>query len=153
MRQNAFERKLVELVRPEVESLGFIFWGLSSPSAGEKRVIRIYIDGPDGVEIDDCASVSRQVALVLEVEDIVSGAFTLEVSSPGLERKFFTLEQLAGYVGRTIEVKLFAPVDNRRNFKGTLTETGPSEFTVDTGKEAVRLDWDSVKQTKLVHEF
>ncbi len=153
MRQNAFERTLVDLVRPEVESLGFTFWGLTSPSAGSKRVIRIYIDGPDGVSIDNCAEVSRQVGLVLEVEDIVSGAFTLEVSSPGLERKFFTLEQLGEYVGRTIEVKLAIPVNNRRNFKGALKELSPAGFVLAMGDEDTTLDWDAVKEAKLVHEF
>lgn len=153
MRQNAFEKELVELVRPEVESLGFSFWGLSAPTAGKKRVIRIYIDGPDGVSIDNCAEVSRQVGLVLEVEDIVSGAFNLEVSSPGLERKFFTLEQLADYVGRTLEVKLAFPVDNRRNFKGSLKELTPTGFILDTGENEAAMDWDAVKEAKLVHEF
>ncbi|WP_147821897.1 ribosome maturation factor RimP [Salidesulfovibrio onnuriiensis] len=153
MRQNAFEKELAELIRPEVESLGFSFWGLTSPSAGKKRVIRIYIDGPEGVNIDDCAQVSRQVGLVLEVEDIINGAFNLEVSSPGLERKFFTLEQLVGYEGRTLEVKLAIPVNNRRNFKGVLKEITPSGIVLDMKDEDVRLDWDTVKEAKLVHEF
>lgn len=153
MRQSGFERKLTEIIKPEVESLGFGYWGLSAPSSGSRRVIRIYIDGPEGVSIDDCATVSRQVGLVLEVEDIVPGAFTLEVSSPGLERKFFTLDQMGEYKGKTVEVKLFAPVNSCKHFKGTLSAVEADSITLDMEKESIRMEWDAVREAKLVHEF
>ncbi|KAB1440244.1 ribosome maturation factor RimP [Pseudodesulfovibrio senegalensis] len=153
MRHNAFERKLAELVETEVKSLGFTFWGLSMASSGKKRVIRIFIDGPEGVNIDDCAKVSRQVDIVLEAEDIIPGAFTLEVSSPGLERRFFTLDQLGDYVNRTLDVHLAEPIDGRRHFKGKLVAVTDTGLEIECDGEPHRLDWDDVREATLVHEF
>ncbi len=153
MRQNALERKLAELVKAEVESFGFSFWGLNAASSGKKRAIRIYIDGPEGVNIDDCAKVSRQIDIVIEAEDIIPGAFTLEVSSPGLERKFFTLDQLGDYVDRTLDVHLSEPIDGRRHFKGKLLTVTDSGVELECSGESHRLDWDDVREATLVHEF
>jgi Uncharacterized protein conserved in bacteria len=78
-----------------------------------------------GVTVDQCADLSRLLGLSLDVEDIVSGAYMLEVSSPGLERLFFTADQLAGAVGKVVEMTLSRPAEgfpNRRKFKGTLLE-------------------------------
>ncbi|WP_243547073.1 ribosome maturation factor RimP [Pseudodesulfovibrio tunisiensis] len=153
MRLNSFEQQLTDLIRPEVESLGHVFWGLTAPSAGKKRIVRIYIDNPDGVTIDQCAKVSRHVGLILEVEDIVPGAYTLEVSSPGFERRFFTLEQMADYVGREVTVKLHDPRDGQRNFKGGLVRIDPEGPVLDIEGDEMFLEWEDVKEARLVHNF
>ena len=84
-------------------------------------VLRIFIDGKQGVSIDDCASVSRQVGTFLEVEDIIQHAYTLEVSSPGVERPLKRLEDFVRFSGRKVRIKLRDPVDNQRVFCGLLT--------------------------------
>jgi len=152
MRQT-FEDMLSDIIRPEVEGLGYRLWGIISPPSGKKRVVRIYIDGPDGVNIDQCAKVSRQVSLMLEVEDIIPGAYTLEVSSPGLERRFFTSNQLADYIGKQINVKLFEAIDGRRNFKGELKGVNDDIITLSVENENIDLGWHSIKEARLVHEF
>ncbi|BCS86805.1 ribosome maturation factor RimP [Pseudodesulfovibrio sediminis] len=152
MRQT-FEEMLTDIIRPEIENLGLIFWGLSSPPSGKKRVVRIYIDGEDGVHIDQCAHVSRQVGLMLEVEDVIPGAFTLEVSSPGLERRFFTPEQMVGYIGRTIKVTLVDPVADRRKLKGELVAVKGDTITMTVDEETMDIDWLSIKKARLIHEF
>lgn len=152
MRQT-FEEQLTELVRPEVEGLGCTLWGLTSPTKGKKRIIRIYIDGKDGATIDKCAEVSRQVGLMLEVEDIVPGAFTLEVSSPGLDRRFFSTEQMSDYVGRKVRAQTHDPIEGRRKFTGELMGFGDDEFTVAIDGENVTLNWTDIKEVRLVHEF
>jgi len=152
MRQT-FEEMLSEIIRPEVEGLGYQFWGLTSPASGKKRVIRIYIDGPDGVNIDQCAKVSRQVGLMLEVENTIPGAFTLEVSSPGLERRFFSSSQMSDYVGRQIDVKLIDVIDGRRRFKGELTGIKGDTFTLAVDNENIDFAWLSIKEARLVHDF
>ncbi len=148
-----FEETLTELIRPEVEALGVELWGLTSPSTGKKRVIRIYVDGPDGATIDQCASVSRQVGLMLEVEDIIPGAFILEVSSPGLERRFFSTAQMEKYVGRKMLAKTYEAIDGSRKFTGELKGYDENAFTLDVDNEDVTLDWTAVKDVRLVHEF
>ncbi|BDQ35409.1 ribosome maturation factor RimP [Pseudodesulfovibrio portus] len=152
MRQT-FEEMLSDIIRPEVENLGYVFWGLSSPASGKKRVVRIYIDHEGGVTIDQCAQVSRQVGLMLEVEDVIPGAFTLEVSSPGLERPFFRPEQMAAYVGRIVEVVLNEPVGERKKFKGELKGVDGDTFTLALEDDTMDFDWLSVKKATLVHEF
>jgi ribosome maturation factor RimP len=152
MRQT-FEEMLSDIIRPEVENLGYVFWGLSSPASGKKRVVRIYIDHEGGVTIDQCAQVSRQVGLMLEVEDVIPGAFTLEVSSPGLERPFFQPGQMADYVGRTVEVVLNEPVSERKKFKGELKSVSGDTVTLALEDDTMDFDWLSVKKATLVHEF
>lgn len=152
-----FEETLADIIRPEVEGLGCTLWGLASPSKGERRIIRIYIDGPDGVTIDQCAKVSRQVSLLLEVEDIIPGAYILEVSSPGLDRRFFSTAQMADYVGRQVTALLYEARDGRRKVTGVLKGIGPDadrkEFTLDEGGQDVTLSWNDLKEVRLVHEF
>ncbi|MBG0790913.1 MAG: ribosome maturation factor RimP [Desulfovibrionaceae bacterium] len=152
MRQT-FEEMLSDMVRPEVENLGYVFWGLASPPSGKKRIVRIYIDHKDGVTIDQCAEVSRQVGLMLDVEDVIPGAFTLEVSSPGLERPFFRPEQMADYLGRTIDLVLNEPVGDRKKFKGELTGVNGNAVTLTVDNQPMDFDWPFVKKATLVHEF
>jgi len=152
MRQT-FEEKLTDIIRPEVEGLGCRFWGLSSPSKGKKRIVRIYIDGDKGATIDQCAKVSRQVGLMLEVEDIIPGAFTLEVSSPGLDRRFFATEQMHDYVGKKLTVQTYDAIDGQRKFTGELAEVADTAFTLDIDGEKTTFDWPDVKEVRLVHEF
>jgi ribosome maturation factor RimP len=85
-------------------------------------VLRIFIDGKEGVTIDNCASVSRQVGTYLEVEDIIRHAYTLEVSSPGAERPLKRVEDFIRFSGKKVRVKLNDPVDNQRVFCGILTD-------------------------------
>lgn len=153
MARKRFEEVLDELIRPEVEGLGFSLWGISSPTGGGKRRILIYIDGPNGVTIDDCAAVSRQVGLVFEMEDVIPGAYTLEVSSPGLERKFFNVGQMAAYTGKEIDVSLWEAREGNRKFRGTLAQTDDDSFVLNTDKGEQTFVWDDVKQARLVHAF
>jgi len=148
-----FEETLAELIRPEVEALGCQLWGLSSPSKGQRRIIRIYIDGPDGVTIDKCAEVSRQVGLLLEVEDIIPGAFILEVSSPGMDRRFFSTAQMDDYTGSRITALLHEARDGRRKVTGILARVGDAEFTVDEDGQETTLAWNDLKEVRLVPEF
>lgn len=153
MTRKRFEDILDELVRPEVEGLGYSLWGISCPGGGGKRRILIYIDGPDGVTVDACAEVSRQVGLVLEMEDAVPGAFTLEVSSPGLEREFFSIDQMAAYTGKPVRVTLWEPRQEQRKFSGTLAGIENNAFVLETENGNESFSWDEVKKARLVHVF
>ena len=114
------ESRLIELLAPTVESLGFELWGLELLSPNRHATLRLYIEGEAGVSVDDCAKVSRHVSSVMDVEDPINGEYTLEVSSPGIDRLLFKPEQYALYVGEPIEVKLRLPFDGRRKFRGWL---------------------------------
>ena len=114
------EKQIEDLLRPTVEALGFELWGLEFRSQGRHTLLRIYIDSENGVTVDDCAAVSRHVGGVLDVDDPISGEYTLEVSSPGIDRLLFRLEQYSPYVGEWIELRLRTPFEGRRKYKGTL---------------------------------
>ena len=85
------EEKLRALLEPVVTGFGLTLWGMEYIPHGGRATLRIYIDSPDGVGIDDCERVSHQVGSVLDVEDAIASDYTLEVSSPGLERRLYEL--------------------------------------------------------------
>lgn len=152
MRRN-FEETLTELIRPEVEALGCTLWGLTAPNKGKKRIVRIYIEDEGGATIDKCAKVSRQVGLMLEVEDIIPGAFTLEVSSPGLDRRFFSTDQMREYMGKKLTAQTYDVFDGRRKFTGELKKVEDDAFTLEMDGEDVTLHWTDIKDVRLVYEF
>lgn len=113
------EDALIELVAPVASALDCIFWGLEYLSSGRHAVLRIYID-KDPITVEDCEKVSRQVASLLDVEDLITNEYTLEVSSPGLDRPLYTLIQFDQYKGSKVALRLRLPHKGRRNFKGLL---------------------------------
>lgn len=145
--------KIIDVVRPTVESLGLTLWGVEFTPAGKRSVLRVFIEHPEGVDIEHCATVSRHLSLVLDVEDVVPGGYNLEVSSPGLDRRFFTLEQAAGYVGSRISVQLFQPLDGRRNFQGVLQAVQEDRITLIVDGKPVELPWPDVKQARCAPDF
>ncbi len=114
------EQKIEALLEPTIEALGFELWGLEYLSQGRHTILRLYIDGENGITVDDCAEVSRHVSGVMDVEDPITGEYTLEVSSPGVDRLLFRLDHYPLYVGEWIELRLRTPFEGRRKFKGTL---------------------------------
>ncbi|MDD4950973.1 MAG: ribosome maturation factor RimP [Desulfovibrionaceae bacterium] len=145
--------RLRGLIESEVRALGFDLWGLEAGSGPGKGLIRVYIDSPGGVDVDACAKVGRPLSVALDVEDAVPGSYFLEVSSPGLERRFFSPGQLGPYVGRTVEATLAEPMEGRRRITGTLIAAGPDWLTIEESGHGFRLDWGRVKRARLVHEF
>lgn len=138
---------------PVVESLGFQFWGLEYIQ-GRGATLRIYIDKEDdGISVDDCALVSHQISGVLDVEDPISGEYNLEVSSPGMERPLFTLEQWAQYLGEDMQMRLLAPVAGKRRLTATLTAIEGDELLVSVQGEALRVPFAQVDRANLVAKF
>ena len=114
------EQQIQQLLEPTVEAMGFELWGVEYMSQGKYSVLRVFIDHENGITVTDCAAVSEQVGSVLDVEDPVTGEYTLEVSSPGMDRLLFKLEQFPAYVGELVELRLRRAFEGRRKFKGIL---------------------------------
>lgn len=154
MEQGSLANKISEFVEPSIEAMGLTLWGVEVTSANRPAVI-IYIDSEDGVSIDQCAAVSRDVGLMLEVEEIIDSAYVLEVSSPGLERKFFKPEQFTGYIGKKVDVALVFSIEGRKNFKGVLDNTDAEGLSLrlEDQEDPIRIEWDRIKKAKLIHEF
>ncbi len=144
---------LENLVAPTIVGLGYEFVGLEYLAHSKSSIVRIYIDRPGGVTINDCEKVSRQVAAVLDVESqFARGAYNLEVSSPGVERKIFTPEQFPRFIGDKLRISLGAPLDGRRNFTGVLREVGDSELMLDVSGEIVKIDFVNVAQANVIEQ-
>ncbi|CCO23980.1 ribosome maturation factor RimP [Maridesulfovibrio hydrothermalis] len=154
MEQGSLAKKVSEFVEPFIESMKLKLWGVEVTSANRPAVI-IYLDGPDGVSIDQCATVSREIGLMLEVEEVIDSAYILEVSSPGLERKFFKPEQLSDYIGKKLNIVLIFSLEGRKKFKGILKETDEEGLllSLEDQEDPVKLEWDRIKKVKLIHEF
>jgi ribosome maturation factor RimP len=102
--------------------------------AGGRTTLRLFIDKPGGVSLDDCSNVSRSVSAALDVEDPLEGAYDLEVSSPGLDRPLRTPEHFAKYAGQKVRLKTYGPIpdcENRKTFVGTLKGFAEGKVTVD----------------------
>jgi ribosome maturation factor RimP len=123
--------QLAELLRPVVQGAGCELWELEySPGRGN-GLLRLYIDTAEGISVDDCERVSRAVSEVLDAADPIPGHYTLEVSSPGLERPLRTAQQFAPFVGEQVFVETVQAVDERRRFKGLLVAAGPASIEVE----------------------
>jgi ribosome maturation factor RimP len=154
MDKNEIHAKLLELVTPLWLARDLEIWGIELlfGAGGRHRLVRVFLDSAQGVGIDECTEISRHLSLALDVEDIIPGAFTLEVSSPGLERTFFSLDQMAAYIGQPIRVRLEKALDGRKNFKGSLSAINPPMFTLTDGKVVFELNWEDVGKANLVYE-
>jgi len=144
---------LQELIEPSVVALGYQLWGIEMISQGRHSMLRIYIDAEQGIGVEDCASVSRQVSGILDVEDPISGEYTLEVSSPGMDRPLFTLEQYQAFVGHVVQLKLRMPFDGRRRFKGVLSGIEDEDIVLVVDQEEYLLPIDHIEKANIVPQF
>ena len=126
-RQN---QALVALLRAPVEALGYELWGLELLPDGADSLLRLYIEHEHGITIEDCERVSHQVVGVLDVEDPIAGSYRLEVSSPGLDRPLFSLEQFARFKGERASVQLREKLNERRRVKGRIDTVSSDTVTI-----------------------
>jgi ribosome maturation factor RimP len=139
---------------PAVSGLGFELWGLEYLPQGKHSVLRLYIDSEDGVTLDDCQQVSYQVSGILEVEDPIKGQYSLEVSSPGVDRPLFTSEQFTRYVGENVKVRLRQAVLGRRKFSARIESVEDDEICLlDETGEAITVHISDIDKANLVPEF
>ncbi len=145
--------QLNTLLTPVVEGEGMQLWGLEYHAGSKPPVVRIFIDGENGVTVDDCARVSEQVGAVLEVEQVLKGNYTLEVSSPGVERPLFTPEQFRRYIGHPVKVRLSWPEHDRRNFRGVLLSVDEPMIEVEVDGMAYELPLAAIHNARVLEQL
>ena len=119
-----------------------------------RGILRLYIDKPDGVKIDDCERVSKRIDSILDNSDIIGGRYLLEVSSPGLDRPLKKEEDFKRFIGRPIKVKTFSPIDNQKTFVGTLKDYKEEVVTLETKEEKIiEIPMKNIAKANLEIEF
>lgn len=150
----AKQARLEELITPVVESFDCELWGLEYRAQGKRSMLRIYIDRPEvGVMLEDCERISRQVSSVLDVEDPITGEYTLEVSSPGLDRPLYKIEQYKLYVGSQVSLRLRVAFDGRRKFSGLLKGVENDEVVLEVDNEEYLLPFELIDKASIVPSF
>lgn len=144
---------LVELIKPVVESLECELWGLEYFSHGQQSTLRIFLEREGGVQLEDCERVSRQVSAVMDVEDPIAGEYTLEVSSPGMDRPLYSVEQFERYKGEMVKIQLRVPFEGRRKFTGTLNGVEGDEVLVVVDNSEYLLPIESIDKANVIPRF
>ncbi|MGK2914512.1 MAG: ribosome maturation factor RimP [Porticoccaceae bacterium] len=148
------EDRLSALIEPVVVALGCGLWGIDFFSRGASSVLRVYIERVDeGISIDDCERVSRQLGSVFDVEDPMAGEYTLEVSSPGMDRPLFCLDQYRMYVGEDISLRLRVPFEGRRKYRGKLTAVVEDEIVLEMDEHEYVFPLASIDRANLIPRF
>lgn len=128
---------IAKLVEGTIAALGLELWGVDYAPRANSSLVRIYIDhGDRDITVEDCEAVSREVSAMFDLDDPIRGMYTLEVSSPGVDRPFFKASQLAKFADETVEATLHAPVNGRRRIQGTIASVDGERVTmnIDTGE-------------------
>lgn len=150
----AVRTDLRRLLEPGVKALGFELVDVELEGRGQRATLRVYIDSPEGITVDDCADVSRQLSAILDVEDPIAGSYVLEVSSPGLDRPLVAPADFRRFAGETVKVKTAAPIAGQRNFKGRLAEVGEDGVMIESEDgQQHRLAFAAIERARLVPKF
>ena len=143
--------RLIELLEPLLRHLGYELWELEL--SGRNGVLRIYIDSPDGIDIDDCETVSRAVSERLDEADPIPGEYTLEVSSPGLDRVLRTAEHFQRYVGEQVSLELKQLINGRRRFVGKLLQATAKDIQLEMDGEQCEVAISNIHKARLAPEW
>lgn len=173
---SAKKQKLENIIRPVVEGLGYECWGIDFISQGKHSVLRVYIESlsnqaqavadesaeqqvdegkerESGIELADCEKVSRQLSGVLDVEDPIAGDYTLEVSSPGMDRALYELYQYERFKGHHVALKLRMPFEGKRKFNGILNGVEGNDVLLLVGDEELLLPIEGIEKANIVPQF
>ncbi|MEJ2360466.1 MAG: ribosome maturation factor RimP [Gammaproteobacteria bacterium] len=148
------EQRVMSLLEPTVSALGYELLGVEYLAQGKHSRLRLYIDAPSGIGLEDCENVSHQVSGILDVEDPIRGQYSLEVSSPGLDRPLFTVAHYAQFEGHTVKLRLHQPRDGQRNFHGRIASVkdGQIYISMDDGIQ-LALSIEDIEKANLVPEL
>ena len=150
---NNKELQIEELITPTVEALDAQVWGVEDLRQGKNSVLRIYVEREDGVSVDLCADVSRHVSDLLDVEEILPEAYTLEVSSPGMDRLLFKSAHYVSHIGERVDVRLNYPFEGRKKIIGLLAGLEDNSVVVQVDGDEYLLPLENVQKARIVPVF
>jgi ribosome maturation factor RimP len=141
--------RLIALIEPVLVRLGYELVELEYAAGRSQAVVRIFIDKPEGIAVEDCERVSREVAALLDVDDPIPTAYTLEVSSPGFDRVLRTAAHFERFVGSRVFVELKAPRAGRRRYTGMLQAVNATGIELEVDKQKVEVPFEDIGKARL----
>jgi ribosome maturation factor RimP len=149
------DNALRTLLEPTVNMLGCELVAIEHVmrGGGSGQILRIYIDREEGVTVNDCERVSHQISGVLDVEDVISGSYVLEVSSPGLDRPLGTARDFERFSGHRVRLRTDGPINGQRNFKGLLRGLRGSDVVLEMDGQEVALPLDRIEKARLIPDI
>jgi ribosome maturation factor RimP len=145
--------ELIELLEPVVTALGYEMLGIEYFRQKDGSMLRLYIDNDAGITIDDCTRVNHQVIGVLDVHDPIKEKYFLEISSPGLDRPLFTLEQFQRFMGEKVKMKLREKIEDRRKIKGVIKAVEETAVLISDNGVDYLIPADAIDSAHLVPEL
>ena len=153
-KQKGVAEVVMGLAEPLAEEFGYILWDVEFVREGSKRILRITIDSEEGISVDDCEKMHRAMDPILDEADPIEEAYYLEVSSPGIERELRTDMHLEYCTGADVEVRLYAPLNGSKVYRGELLElTENGNIAIKAGETRIEFERASVAKIKTVFEF
>ena len=143
-------KQLVSLIGPVVDAMGYELLGIEYINQGRFSLLRLYIDKDGGIGLADCENVSHQVTGILDVEDPIQGKYNLEVSSPGLDRPLFTLEQFKRHLGEEVRLNLATKLDGRKKFNGRIADVVNECVVIEAEGNRIEIPAEAIQQARII---
>jgi ribosome maturation factor RimP len=147
--ETALHDRLIARYEPILKDTGYELVEVEFVPGKGGGTLRFYIDGPNGIDVDDCAKASHAISELLDVEDPIQGEYSLEVSSPGLDRVLRTPEHFARFVDNRVKIELQVPRDGRKRYTGMLRRTDGESIQVDVDNFSVSIKLAEISRARL----
>ena len=153
MAGNNIENKVTELLENIITNLGYDLYDVFYVKEGKDYYLRLVIDKPEGIDINDCETVNNAINDILDEADYIKEQYFLEVSSPGVERTLRKEKHYESQIGKEIEVKLFKPIDKQKELIGILEEYNDKEITINLGDKNIKIDLKDIALAKTIFNW
>ena len=148
------EEKVENLIRRNIEELGYELYDVEYVKEAKDYFLRIYIDSKKGIDLNDCEKVSNNITELLDKEDLIPEQYFLEVSSPGIERVLKKEKHLSDNIGNEVQIKLFKPFEGQKQYKGILKGFDETKIEiVNQNEEQINIDRKNISQIKTVYNW
>lgn len=153
MKISPLVQKIIDMIEPSVSSMGYQLVLVRLMEGKKSRILQVMAErkSDGGFALEDCEQLSRRISALLDVEDPIDGAYSLEVSSPGLDRPLVVVDDYRRFAGREIKLETVMPIEGRRRFKGVLKGAGDEEVTLETPEgQEIALEYDNIYFAQLI---
>ena len=151
--RNNIEKKVEELLEPIISNLQYDLYDVIYAKEGKEYYLRIIIDKPDGIDINDCETVNNAINDILDEADYIKEQYFLEVSSPGIERILRKEKHYMNQIGNEINIKLFKPIEKQKEWNGILAEYNDKEITLKVNEKEIKIDLKDIALAKTIFNW